>query len=56
MKQDEEKHESGMKIVPLGSGGTTLDLGCFLNSRDIKLAIQASEIQGKDDLLANSKQ
>jgi hypothetical protein len=38
-----------MRIVPLGSGGAILDLDWFLNYRDIKLAIQVSEMEGKDD-------
>ena len=41
-----------MRIVPLGSEGAILDLDWFHNYRDIELAIQASEIEGNDDLLA----
>jgi hypothetical protein len=39
-----------IRIVPLGLGGTVLDHDWFLNNRDIKLAIQASEIEGNDDV------
>ena len=42
-----------MRIVLLGSGGGILDLDWFLNNSDIKLVIQAYEIKGKDDMLAN---
>ena len=38
---------SDMKIVPLGSGGVI--------NRDIKLVMEASEKEGKDDLLAYCK-
>jgi hypothetical protein len=44
-----------MRSVPSGSGGAILDLDWFLNYRDIKLVIQASEIEGKDDLSAYAK-
>ena len=44
-----------MRIVALLSGGAILDLDWFLNYRDIILVIQASEIEGKDDLLAYAK-
>ena len=33
-----------MRIVPLGSGVAVLDLDWFLNYRDAKLVIQASEV------------
>jgi hypothetical protein len=36
-----------MRIVPMGSGGTILDLGWFLNYREIKLIIQVSEIEDR---------
>jgi hypothetical protein len=39
-----------MRIVPFGSGGSFLDLDWFLNSRDIKLFRQASELEIKDYL------
>jgi hypothetical protein len=41
-----------MRIVNSGSGGTIFDFNWFLNYCDIKLIIQATEIEGKDDLLA----
>ena len=43
---------TNMRIVCLGSGGTILDLDWFLNYRGAKLAIHASQIEGKNDLLA----
>jgi hypothetical protein len=47
--------DTDMRIVPLGSGGAILDLDWFLNYCDIKLVIQASEIEEKDDLSAYAK-
>jgi hypothetical protein len=44
--------DTDTRIVPLGSGGAILDLDWFLNYRDIKLVIQSSDIEGKDDCLA----
>ena len=47
---------SDMRVVPFGSVGATLDLDWFLNYRDTKLVIQASEIKKKvNDLLAYCK-
>ena len=46
---------SDMKIVPLGSKGAIFDFDWFLNFSDIKLVVQESEIEGKDDLLAYCK-
>jgi hypothetical protein len=48
-------YAANMRIVPLGSGGAILDLDWLLNYHDIKLVIQVSEIEGKDDLLAYAK-
>ena len=47
--------QTDMIIVPLGSGGAILDIGWFLSYHDTKLVIQASEIKGKDGLLAYQK-
>jgi hypothetical protein len=44
-----------MRIVPLGSGGRILDLDWFLKYCEIKLVIQMSEKERKDDLLAYFK-
>ena len=44
-----------LRIVTLGSRGAILDLYWFLNYPDIKLVIQASEIEGKGDLLSYFK-
>jgi hypothetical protein len=41
-----------MRIGLSGSGGAILDLDWFLNYCDIKLVIQASEIEGKNELRA----
>jgi hypothetical protein len=38
---------SDMRIVPLGSVGVILDVDCLLNWFDIKLVIQAPEIEEK---------
>jgi hypothetical protein len=46
---------SDLRIVPLGSGGAIMDLHWFLNYRDIKLVVDASEIEGSNDLLAYCK-
>ena len=43
---------ANMGTLPLGFGGAILDLDWFLNYRYIKLVIQASEIEGTDDLSA----
>ena len=45
-----------MRIVPLGSEGTILDLDWFINYRYIKLVRKASEIERNDDLRAYCKQ
>ena len=53
-----EQYGSGprsMRIVPSSSGGAILDFDWFPNYHDIKLVIQASEIEGKDDLLTYCK-
>jgi hypothetical protein len=39
----------------MGSRGTILDLDCFLSYSDTKLVMQASELVGKDDMLAFGK-
>ena len=54
MSSNRKTIRTDMRIVPLGSGGTILDLDWFLNYRYTKLAIQPSEITGKDDLLNNN--